>query len=85
MSAVQDTVRQRHRGLRGLVAWPAYCPLLSLPLPLLGYILSVLACYLALAGWEAVRTPPSTAELVLFAALKCCGAICIEATRRAAG
>ena len=82
MSAVQDTVRQRHRGLRGLVAWPSYCPLLSLPPPLLGYILSVLGCYLGLAGWEAVRTPPSTAELVLFAALMCCGAICIEATRR---
>ena len=82
MSAVQDTVRQRHRGLRGLVAWPSFWPLLSLPLPLLGYILSVLACYLGLAGWETVRTPPSTAEFVLFAALMCCGAICIEATRR---
>jgi hypothetical protein len=68
--------------LRGLVARPAYCPLLSLPLPLIGYLLSVLACYLGLAGWEAARTPLSAAELVLFAALMCCGAICIEATRR---
>jgi diguanylate cyclase (GGDEF)-like protein len=53
-----------------------------MPLPLIGYVLSVLACYLALAGWEAARTPPNGAELVLFAALMCCGAICIEATRR---
>jgi hypothetical protein len=42
----------------------------------------VLACYLGLAGWEAARTPLSAAELVLFAALMCCDAICIEATRR---
>jgi len=65
MSAVQDTVRQRHRGVAGLVARPLSCPLLSLPLPLTGYILSVLTCYLGLAGWEAARTPLSAAELVL--------------------
>jgi diguanylate cyclase (GGDEF)-like protein len=82
MSAVQDTVRQRNGGLRRLVRRPGHVPLLSQPAPLIGYVLSVLAGYLALFGWEAARTPLSSSELALFAALMCCGAICVEATRR---
>ena len=82
MSTVQDAVRERQRGLRRLARWPWYWPLLAMPAPLIGYVLSVLAGYLALAVWEAARTPVNAGELVLFAALMCCGAICIEATRR---
>ena len=43
---------------------------------------AVLACYLAFTAWEATRTPLTSGELALFAALMCCGAICVEATRR---
>jgi len=82
MSAVRETVGQRPRGLRRLAARPGDVPLLSMPLPLIWYVLSVLACYLALTGWEAARTPANGAELGLFAALMCCGAICVEAMRR---
>jgi len=82
MSAVRETVGQRPRGLRRLAARPGYVPLLSMPLPLIWYVLSVVACYLALAGWEAARTPADSAELGLFAALMGCGAICVEAMRR---
>jgi diguanylate cyclase (GGDEF)-like protein len=82
MSAVQDAVRQRQRGLRRLVRWPWYWPLLAMPVPLVGYVLSVLAGYLALSVWEVAHTPLNASDLVLFAALICCGAICIEATRR---
>jgi hypothetical protein len=81
MSAVQRTMKERQRERR-LVRWSAYCPLLSMPLPLIGYILSVLACYLALAVWEVARTPPDADDLALFAALMACGAVCVEAARR---
>jgi diguanylate cyclase (GGDEF)-like protein len=82
MSAVQHTIGQRPRGLRRLVRWPWYSPLLSAPLPLVAYVLTVLACYLGLAGWVAARTPANGADLALFAALMCCGAVCVEAARR---
>jgi diguanylate cyclase (GGDEF)-like protein len=82
MSAVQDAIRQQQRGLRRLVRWPWYWPLFTMPVPLIGYVLSVLTAYLVLTVWEAARTPLNAGELVLFAALMCCGAICIEATRR---
>jgi hypothetical protein len=81
MSAVQGTMKQRQQGRR-LARWSAYCPLLSMPLPLIGYVLSVVACYLALAGWEAARTSPDADDHALFAALMVCGAICVEAARR---
>jgi len=51
-------------------------------LPLVAYVLSVLACNLALTGWGLARTPLRTADLSLFAALLGCSAVCIEATRR---
>jgi hypothetical protein len=72
MSVVQrttNTMEQRQQGRR-LVRWSAYCPLLSMPLPLIGYVLSVVACYLALAGWEAARTTAEPASLALYRAKK---------------
>jgi diguanylate cyclase (GGDEF)-like protein len=53
-----------------------------MPVPLIGYVLSVLAVYLGLVGWESGRTPFSGWDVVLFAALMVCGAVCVEATRR---
>jgi ATP-binding cassette ChvD family protein len=82
MPAVQGAIRQRQREFGRLVRWPWYWPLLSMPLPLVGYALSVLASYLALAGWELGQTPLRARDLLLFATLMACGAICIEATRR---
>ena len=81
MSAVQEAIRHRH-GFWQLVRRPWYSSLLAAPRPLIGYVLSVLAGYLALAGWEAARTPLTVGDLVLFVALIGCGAVCIEATRR---
>ena len=42
----------------------------------------VLACYLAFTGCEAAWTPVTGGDLTLFAALMCCGAICVEASGR---
>ena len=53
-----------------------------MPLPLIGYVVSVVACYLALFGWELAQAPAVPASLALFAALMACGAVCVEATRR---
>jgi diguanylate cyclase (GGDEF)-like protein len=81
MSAVQDAARQRPREDRSAV-WPWQSPLFDEPLALIGYVTGVLAAYLAFIGWEASSTPITLGEVTLFAALMCCGAICIEATRR---
>jgi diguanylate cyclase (GGDEF)-like protein len=59
-----------------------------MPLPLICYVLSVIAGYLALAGWElgqaspGTGNPPGAGNLELFVALMACGMLCIEATRR---
>lgn len=82
MSAVQDATRQRRREARAGAWWPWQCPLFGEPLALIGYVTGVFACYLALTGWEATRTPVAAGDVALFAALMCCGAICVEATRR---
>jgi len=69
--------------LARLVWWPLrWPPLLGQPAPLVGYVVTVVASYLALTGWELHRTRPRTGELLLFAALLICGGLCIEATRR---
>jgi diguanylate cyclase (GGDEF)-like protein len=57
-------------------------PLFHEPLPLIGYVLGVLVAYLALAALEAMRTPVTSGDLTLFGSLMCCGAVCVEATRR---
>jgi diguanylate cyclase (GGDEF)-like protein len=82
MSAVQEAIGQRERGLRQLVRWPWNWPLLTMPTSLIVYILAVLACDLALIGWELADTPPRGGDLLLFAALLAAAVICIEAMRR---
>jgi ATP-binding cassette ChvD family protein len=42
----------------------------------------VQVCYLGLTAWEIARTPVRGWDLVLFAGLMACGAVCVEATRR---
>ena len=53
-----------------------------MPALLIGYVLAVLACDLALTGWELTDTPPRAADLLLFGALLAAAVICIEAMRR---
>jgi diguanylate cyclase (GGDEF)-like protein len=81
-AAVQDATRQGQGQACAGSARPWSCPLLGEPPPLIGYVTGVLACYLILTGWEAARTPVSGGEIALFTALMCCGAVCVEATRR---
>jgi diguanylate cyclase (GGDEF)-like protein len=68
--------------LRRLVGWPWTWPLLTLPVPLSGYVLSILAADVALIGWELPGTEVHAADAILFVALMACGSICVEATRR---
>jgi diguanylate cyclase (GGDEF)-like protein len=82
MSAVQDATGQRRPEACGGPSRPWSCPLLDEPRPLIGYVTGVLACYLMLTGWEAARAPVTSGDITLFAALMCCGAVCVEATRR---
>src|SRR5580658_232136 len=82
MSAVQEATGQRQREAHGGLPLPWQCPLFHEPLPLIGYVTGILACYLTLIGWEAARTSVTGGDVTLFAALMCCGAICVEATRR---
>ncbi|MBO0805156.1 MAG: GGDEF domain-containing protein [Nocardiopsaceae bacterium] len=82
MSAVQETIRRRQHEVSRIVRWPRHWALLALPVPVVGYILSMLAAYAGLAGWELWRTPLRGWDVVLFAALMTCGAVCVEATRR---
>ena len=82
MSAVQDAMRQRQQEARGGLARSRRCPLLDEPFSLVGYVLSVLVCYLTLIGVEAARTSVTVGGVTLFAGLMCCGALCVEATRR---
>lgn len=82
MSAVQDAIRQRQHGVRRLIGWLWCWPLLTLPMPLISYVLSILAADVAVIGWELPRTEVRPQDLMLFGALMACGAICVEATRR---
>jgi len=82
MSAVEDAVRQRQQEVRGALQWPWRCPLFDEPFPVIGYVLSVVACYLTLTVLKAKQTPLTSGDMTLFIALMCCGAICVEATRR---
>jgi ATP-binding cassette ChvD family protein len=84
MSAIQDSVRQRHRSVWRTVRWrwPWRWPLFANSVPAICYMLAVLTGYCVLAGFELASTPLRRPDLVLFAALMACGAVCVEATRR---
>src|SRR6202161_1393629 len=83
MSAVQDSAGQRQREADGQACpWSWQCQLLAEPLSLIGYVTGVLACYFTFVGWAAARTTVTDGDMTLFAALMCCGAVCVEATRR---
>ena len=58
------------------------CPLFDEPVQLIAYVTGVLGCYLAFVGIEVVLTPITTGDVTLFGAFMCCGALCVEATRR---
>jgi len=53
-----------------------------MPASLIAYVLVVLACDMALIGWELAGTPPRAGDLLLFGALLAAAVICIEAIRR---
>ena len=83
MSAVQEAMGQRERGqgpLRRLVRWPSGWPLLAMPTSLIVYVLVVLACDMALVGWELAATPPRMGDLLLFCALLAAAVVCIDAS-----
>src|ERR1700678_1130475 len=82
MSAVQDAMRQRqHEAPEGLVsAWR--CTLFDESFPLVVYVLTVLAAYCTFTGFEVVGTTVTAGDITLFTGLMCCGAVCVEATRR---
>ncbi|MCL2581483.1 MAG: GGDEF domain-containing protein [Streptosporangiales bacterium] len=82
MSAVQESTKRRRRRIIRVVGWPRHWELFALPVPVIGYILSVQIGYAGLAGWEFTRTSARAWDIMLFAALMACGAVCVEATRR---
>ena len=53
-----------------------------MPTSLIVYVLAILACDLALIGWELAHTPLRAGHLALFAALLAATVVCIEAMRR---
>src|SRR5271166_6443512 len=80
--AVQAAIGQRVGGLRRLLRWPWCWPLLAMPTSLIVYVIVVLACDLALTGWELAGTRLRAQDLLLFGALLVAAVICIEAMRR---
>jgi diguanylate cyclase (GGDEF)-like protein len=82
MSAVQEAMRQRDRALRRLIRWPWCWPLLQMPTSLIVYVLAIIACDLALIGWELAGTVIYAGDLLLFGSLLAAAVICIEALRR---
>src|ERR1700722_3835984 len=96
MSAVQEVIGQRQRGLRRLIKWsprrgawkdrppgstPRW-PLLTMRTSLIVYVVGILASDLGLIGWELTHTQLRAGHLAMFAALLAAAAICIEAMRR---
>jgi hypothetical protein len=53
-----------------------------MPIPLIAYVLAVLAGDLALIGWELAGTSPRAGDLLLFGALLAAAVLCIEAMCR---
>ena len=69
MSAVQEAMGQGSRGLRWRLRWPWCWPLLAMPTSLIIYVVTVLACDLALTGWKLAGTPLRAGDLLLLVAL----------------
>src|ERR1700689_4675605 len=82
MSAVQDAMRQRQQEAPEGLVWPWRCPLFDESFPLVVYVLTVLAAYFTFTGFEVVGTAVTAGDITLFTGLMCCGALCVEATRR---
>src|SRR5580698_1256894 len=82
MSAVQDAMRQQQQEAPEGLVWPWRCPLFDESFSLIVYVLTVLAAYFAVTGFEVVGTPVTAGDITLFTGLMCCGALCVEATRR---
>jgi len=79
MAAVQEAIEQHQRGLRQLIrCWPLF----AMPTSLIVYVMTILACDLALIGWELAHTPLRAGHLAWFAALLAATVVCIEAMRR---
>ena len=76
MSAVQEAMGQRERALRRLLRWPWRWPLLTMPTSLIVYVLVVLACDMALIGWELAGTPPRPGDLLPASRPACRGTSC---------
>src|SRR5579859_7410876 len=78
MSAVQEVIGQRQRGLRRLIRGPwgdrpprvtPRWPLLAMPASLIVYVLGIVASDAGLIGWALTHTQPHARHLALFAAL----------------
>src|SRR5580692_11727635 len=82
MSAVQDAMRQQQQEAPEGLVWPWRCPLFDESFPLIVYVLTVLAGYFTFTGFEVVGTAVTAGDITLFTGLMCCGALCVEATRR---
>src|SRR6202020_3069160 len=82
MSAVQDAMRQRQGEAPERLVLPWRSPLFDESFPLVVYVLTVLAAYFTFTGFEVVGTSVTAGDVTLFAGLMCCGAVCVEATRR---
>src|SRR5579859_324546 len=91
MSAVQEVIGQRQRGLRRLIRGPwgdrpprltPRWPLFAMPASLIVYVLGIVASDAGLIGWALTHTQLHAGHLVLFAALLAAAGVCIEAMRR---
>src|SRR3984957_18294804 len=82
MSAVQDAMRQRQQEAPEGLVWPWRCPLFEESFSLVVYVLTVLAAYFTFTGFEVAGTAVTAGDVTLFTGLMCCGAVCVEATRR---
>jgi ATP-binding cassette ChvD family protein len=82
MQAVREATGRRQDGLRRLIGQPCHGPLPTMPTSLTAYVAAVLACDLALIGWQLTDTPLRARDMALFAALLAGAVICVEAMRR---
>ena len=82
MSAVQEAIGQRERGLRRLFKRPWCWPLLEMPTSLIVYVVILLSFDLGLTGWEISDTSPHVGDIALFAGLLVAAVVCVEAMRR---